>query len=162
MDKLIRTSLTNIVYGDFNGVPNQELFRSPIENDLIEYLNRERKCVQLVDAEEKDDLYTLQGVKLVGYYRMYYRNSWSGRWILDNGNEPDRLECVGVQNIIDYICEKYPKGINYAAEYEIENEFKQVAEHRFLLKPYGNEYYRVLIDTTYHNDDYPIRIYVYR
>lgn len=46
---------------------------------------------------------------------------------------------------------------------DCEEQFKSWGDKtRFLVKPRGSENYLVMIDTTYGNVDYPVRIYVYR
>ena len=66
MKKLIQTGVASIIYGDFQGKPNQELFRCPRELDDIDlrrYIN-EHRCLlgfetdtETEDSSSEDDLY---------------------------------------------------------------------------------------------------------
>lgn len=162
--KLIQTEKCNIIYGDFNGEPNQELFRCPreLESDLFRYINEHRCLLHFVD-DETENVREVDGKKMIGYYRMYFRDGcWSGRWLLES-NKPTKLDCHGVQEIINYFCETFKHGCSYDMEEYFQNNFKGYCNNkRFLVKPYGSEYYKVMIDTTYGNGDYPVRIYVYK
>ena len=83
----------------------------------------------------------LQVGNYIGQYRMYFRNRcWFGNWIIQ--------EC--------------PKGCNcYMKEYL--SKYPDCGNpYRHLLKPILSEHYKVLFDTTYGNEDYPVRIYVYK
>ena len=174
MEKLIQTSEASIIYGDFKGEPNQELFRCPRELDNVDlprYINESRTLVCPMESDvpfendvETTDLRNIEGKTLIGYYRMYYRNGWGwdGRWMLENG-KPSRLDCFGVQQIIDWICEKFDKGCDYyMKDWCAERYVQWGGEHRYLIRPFLSEYYKVMIDTTYGNGDYPVRIYVYK
>ncbi len=166
MEKLIETKTSAIVYGE----NNEEQFRCPIEledKDLRRYINQYRKLVQSFDEipfidDDTEDLRNVEGKELIGYFRMYYRNGWAGRWMLENG-EPTKLDCYGVQHIVDYICSEFSGGCDHHMKYFMESEFKPWGcEQRYLLHPFLSDYYKVMIDTTYGNGDYPVRIYAYR
>ena len=47
-------------------------------------------------------------------------------------------------------------------DYFKDNHKNWGGEHRYLLKPKFGSLYRVMVDTTYGNSDYPVRIYAYR
>ena len=163
MNTLIRTGICSIVYGDFRGKPNQELFRCPrgTENkDLHRFVNEYRDVLGFED-DSTEDLRKVDGYELIGYYRMYYRDGWCGRWLLENG-EPEKIDCIGVQRIIDWICENFKKGCNYKMMSYFEDNFKEVSRNRYLIRPIYSDYYKVMVDTTYGNGDYPVRIYTYR
>ena len=81
MDKLIQTGKCSIIYGEFHGKPNQELFRCPRELDNVDlrrYIN-ENRCLLGWEADtETTDL--KESKRYLGYYRMYFRNaSWYGK-----------------------------------------------------------------------------------
>lgn len=173
MDQLIVTAESAIVYGQFRGNENEELFRCPrqnIETDLKRYINEYRSLVApmgsdkipFVDDNTKN-LREVEGKELVDYWRMYYRNGWAGRW-MNERSKPTRLDCIGVNHIIDWICERFKRGCNWEMEnFFIQNEFKPWGNgKRYIIKPFMSDYYKIMIDTTYGNGDYPVRIYVYK
>lgn len=160
---LIRTGVASIVYGDHNGEKNQELFRCPRElegKDLRRYVNEHRDVLGFED-DDTEDVRKVDGYELIGYYRMYYRNGWCGRWLLENG-EPDKVDCIGVERIINWICDNFKKGCTQKMVSYFEDNFKKVSSNRFLVRPIYSDYYKVMVDTTYGNSDYPVRIYTYR
>lgn len=172
MNKLIQTSKASIIYGDFKGEPNQELFRCPRELDSVDlhrYINENRALVCPMESgvpfendEYTEDLRDVEGKTLIGYYRMYYSGGWAGRWFLENG-KPSQLDCYGVQQIIDYIARTFTKGCDYyMCDWVDAHCAHWGGEHRYLIRPFLSEYYKVMIDTTYGNGDYPVRIYVYK
>lgn len=163
MKNLIQTEKYSIVYGTFRGQPNQELFRCPRELDNIDlrrYVN-ENRCLLGWEADETTDLHKHQGY--LGYYRLYFRdNNWYGRWIeVVENDKLDRVSCHGVDEIIDWLREKFPKGCNWDMRAWLEKYPTWGSENRYLLKPLLSEHYKVMFDTTYWNEDYPVRIYVY-
>lgn len=162
MDKLIQTQFCNIIYGEFAGKPNEELFRCAREDEdcLKNFINRERRVVGFEDDDTKD-LRNVEGKKLIGYWRMYFRGGWAGRWMLEGGS-PDELDVIGVNNIIEWICDNFKGGCDYWMKDYFADHFKKWGgEHRYLIRPQFSEIYKVMIDTTYGNGDYPVRIYVY-
>lgn len=165
MSVLIQTSICSIVYGYHNGKENQELFRCPRELDNIDlrrYVNEHRNLFGFEDDVFTADLRKVNNRELIGYYRMYFRDhSWYGRWMLENG-EPDRRDCYGVQQIIDWIVKEFPNGCSYKMKEYFHEHHRQVSSNRYLVKPIYSDFYKVMIDTTYGNGDYPVRIYVYR
>lgn len=170
MDKLIQTEEASIIYGKWKGEDNQELFRCPRlcdDTDLPRYVNQYRKLVQRFDEipfvdDDTKDLWDVEGKELIGYFRMYYSYGWAGKWFLEDG-EPDKLDCYGVQQIIDWIVDTFEKGCNFYMQGFMKDNFKPWgSENRYLLRPFLSDYYKVMIDTTYGNGDYPVRIYAYR
>lgn len=163
---LIQTEKCSIIYGLHNGEENQELFRCPRELDDIDlkrYINENRVLLKLED-DNTEDLHDVEGKTLIGYWRMYYRGGWAGRWILENKYTPDTLDCIGVNMIIDWIVKKFPKGCNWTMkDYLGKSDFTSHADgNRYLIRPYMSDYYKIMFDTTYGNGDYPVRIYVYK
>lgn len=136
MDKLIQTGECSIIYGNFQGKPNQELFRCPRELDMEEipkYVN-EKRCLLGFEADtDTEDLTAVEGYG--GYFRLYFRSRWYGRWM---GRCSWDME--------DYLKQFPTWGV----------------ENRYLLKPLYSKHYKVLFDSTYGNGDYPVRIYLYR
>ncbi|MBO5609110.1 MAG: hypothetical protein J5929_01880 [Eubacterium sp.] len=177
MNKLIQTNESSIIYGTFRGEENQELFRCPrtLDNvDLSEYINENRMVVCPMDSDipfvddDTEDLRNVPGMKMIAYWRMYFRDGfWDGRWMseIENliENIPSKAECAGVNNILDYIFDNFKKGCDYQMKDFFETHFKKWGgNERYLIKPFMSKYYKIMVDTTYGNGDYPIRIYVYR
>ncbi len=172
MDKLIQTDIASIIYGEFQGKSNQELFRCPRElddKDLPRYINENRALVCPMGSDipfvddDTEDLRNIEGKELVGYWRMYFRNGWDGRWLFENGNKPTQLDCAGVNRILDWIFSNFKGGCDYHMKYFFEEHFKKWGgEQRYLIRPFKSEVYKVMVDTTYGNGDYPVRIYVYK
>ena len=172
MDKLIQTKECSIIYGNFKGIENEELFRCPRENDddLARYINEYRSLVCPMESDipfvddGSEDLRNIEGKCLVAYWRMYFRDGyWNGRWMPESENNPSELEIAGVNNILQWIFDNFKKGCDYHMMDYCESHFKHWGgSHRYLIRPFMSDYYKIMIDTTYGNGDYPIRIYVYR
>ena len=172
MDQLIKTGTSVIIYGKFRGNENEELFRCPRQTediDLPHYINEHRSLVCPMGSKipfENDyakDLRNVKGKTMVGYYRMYYRGGWNGRWMLEGDEKPDLIDTSGVQKIVDWFCDRFRKGCNWEMMSFFSEGFnKWGGENRYLIKPFKSEYYKVMIDTTYGNGDYPVRIYCYK
>jgi hypothetical protein len=171
MDTLIQTEKCSIIYGTHDGKENQELFRCPRElddKDLPRYINENRSLVGFVDDSDIDSLYDIEGKKVIGYFRMYYRDGWAGTWLpprselrFVNG-EPDKRDCLGVNNIINWIESMFPRGCDHKMKDYFEKNYNTWGvENRYLISPLYSEFYKVAIDTTYGNGDYPVRIYLY-
>ena len=162
MKKLIQTSVCSIVYGEFQGKENQELFRCPRELDDVDlrrYINETRCLLKFETDTETEDL--KESENYLGYYRLYFRNGWYGRW-MESNNEIDEIDCVGVDEIVRWLQENFPRGCTWDMK-EYLSEFPTWgSENRYLLKPFMSDHYKVLFDTTYGNGDYPVRIYVYK
>ena len=169
MDTLIQTSKCSIIYGTFRGEENQELFRCPRELDDVDlhrYINENRTLVGF-ERDNTKKLREVPGKELIGYWRMYYSGGWCGRWLFEgnpfHSKELTRLDCKGVDEIINWFTENYPNGCNFIMEEDMEKQFGNWGcENRHLIKPKYSDYYKVSIDTTYGNNDYPVRIYVYK
>lgn len=165
MSTLIQTQKCSIIYGDFKGKKYQELFRCPREldeQDLRRYINENREFVGFED-DNTEDLRQVEGKQMIGYWRMYFRGGWQGRWLLEGSKQPSRLDCAGINKMIDWICENFKYGCDYYMKDYFNENFKHWGgEHRYLIRPKYSDYYKVMIDTTYGNGDYPVRIYVYR
>lgn len=173
MEQLIRTSESSIVYGRFKGEDNQELFRCSrsLENtDLHRYINEHRALVAqmenkipFVNDNEIEDLRNVDGKEMIAYWRMYFRCGWAGRWMFESNDKVTTLECHGIDEIVDWICKNFEKGCTFYMDGYMREHFKNWgSENRYLIKPFMSEYYKVMIDTTYGNGDYPVRIYLYR
>lgn len=162
MEKLIQTEKCSIIYGEFRGVPNQELFRCPRELDDIDlpnYVNQNRCLLGFEADTETEDLKAPENY--LGYYRLYFRNGWYGRW-MEGADAVDRVDCAGIDRIVRWLRENFPRGCGYVMKEYLEQYPTWGAENRYLLKPVMNDHYKVMFDTTYGNGDYPVRIYVYR
>ena len=169
MKELMQTEDFSIVYGNFRGKDNEELFRCPRsldDKDLRRYINDHRCCLKFeADTDHTTDIHHVQGKKCIGYYRMYFRDgAWHGRWLLDDERDQEkltRLVCYGVNEIIKYLAFHFPHGCdmkmkNFFSDYPVWG-----SENRYLVQPLFSEHYKVMVDTTYSNGDYPVRIYVY-
>ena len=171
MDKLIQTEKCSIIYGNFKGKPNQELFRCPRElddKDIPRYVE-ENRCLLGFENDATKDLNDVEGMELLDYWRMYFRNGWQGRWMgTDFGGYDDtkmtKLDCHGVNQIIDWLIDNFPHGCDWKMQEHMISNFEPTSEDgkRYLIKPLYSNLYKVLIDTTYGNGDYPVRIYVYK
>lgn len=171
MNKLIVTSESAIVYGTFKGKENQELFRCPkelMDTDLKKYINDNRMLVCSMESknpfvdDDVNDTHQVPNKKLVGYYRLYFRGRWYGRWFFESDLEPSEIDCAGVDSIVKWLSKNFEKGCDYSMkEFFVEN-FKQWDNNRYLIKPFMSEHYKIMVDTTYGNHDYPVRIYVYK
>ena len=163
MNTLIQTGVCSIVYGDFRGKPNQELFRCPRgleDKDLHRYVNEHRDVLGFED-DDTQDLREVEGRELIGYFRMYFRDGWAGSWFLENG-QPDKIDCAGVQRIINWVCDTFQKGCDYKMADYFASNFKVHGDRRYVVRPIYSDYYKVMVDTKYGNGDYPVRIYAYR
>lgn len=164
MNKLIQTEICSIIYGDFNGKPNQELFRCPRKLDNIDlrmYVNKHRCFLGWETDTKTTDLKETE--KYIGYYRMYFTDGmWFGRWIeYTDAEKLDEVACRGVDEIIKWIRENFPRGCDFTMKEDLKKYSTWESKNRYLLKPIYSDKYKVMFDTTYGNGDYPVRIYVY-
>lgn len=161
MEKLIQTEKCSIIYGDLRGNPDQELFRCPRELDDIDlrrYVNDNRCLLGFETDTETEDL--RKSESYLGYYRLYFRGGWYGRW-MEVDPEIDRITCAGVDEIVRWLRDNFPRGCNYDMKDYLSKFPAWGSENRYLLKPIMSNHYKVMFDTTYGNADYPVRIYVY-
>lgn len=159
--KLIQTKECSIIYGTFQG-ETQELFRCPraLDNiDLKNYVNENRCLLGFEPDTETKDL--KESERYLGYYRLYFRGGWYGRW-MEGDTKVGMLECAGVDEIIRWLRENFPKGCGYEMQEFLTQYPTWGGEQRWLLKPLLSEHYKVMFDTTYGNEDYPVRVYVYQ
>lgn len=165
MEKLIQTEICSIIYGEHDGKPNQELFRCPRaldDKDLVRYIKENRPLLGF-ENDNTEDLREIPGKKLVGYWRMYYRNGWAGRWMYEGSDRPDAVDCMGVNKIIDWVCDTFPNGCDFYMQDYCSLHYDTWGDPtRYLIKPLRSDIYKVMIDTKYGNGDYPIRVYVYK
>lgn len=162
MNRLVQTPESSIIFGDFRGEPNEELFRCPrqLDNvDLPDYVN-EHRCMLGFEADEKTtDLRASD--KYCGYFRMYFcDNRWFGRWMEIN-DKIDAFSRHGVFEIMEWIREIFPKGCEWSMIEYLKQFPEWGCKNRYLLRPLYSDHYLVMVDTTYWNEDYPVRIYVY-
>jgi hypothetical protein len=172
MDKLIQTQQCSIIYGDFRGEPNQELFRCPRscdDTDLKNYVERERCLLGFENDKATEDLQKVEGMELLDHWRMYFRDGWQGRWMGTayggwDENKVSKIDCIGVNHIIDWLVDNFPHGCNWEMQEHLLVNYEPWSDDgkRYLLKPLYSDLYKVMIDTTYGNGDYPVRIYVYK
>ena len=161
---LIQTSICSIVYGTFQGKENQELFRCPREldnTDLRNYVNKERIFLG-VEKDDVEDLRKVPRKTFLGYYRMYSDgNGWFGRW-LDVKDGTENIDVAGIEDITNWLRTEFPHGCDFTMK-EYLTRFKNWGsdENRYLLRPIMSDRFKICIDTTYGNGDYPVRIYVY-
>lgn len=161
MNELFQTDKYSIVYGDFHGKSGQELFRCPRELDdvdLRKYVN-ENRCLLGFEADTDGSLQK-ESDSYLGYYRMYFRDgTWHGRW-MEESKKLDEIACHGVDEIISWLKRMFPYGCDWVMETYMQR-YPNWGANRCLLKPVFSDHYKVLFDTTYKNEDYPVRIYVY-
>lgn len=162
MKELIQTSICSIIYGEFRGEKKQELFRCPRKLDHIDlknYINENRIMLGFEADTESKSLKAEKGY--LGYYRLYFRGRWYGRW-MEYDPKIDRIACHGVDEIVEWLQNRFPRGCSWAMEEYLSNfPVWGCDNNRYLLVPTMSDHYKVLFDTTYGNDDYPVRIYVY-
>lgn len=163
--KLIQTSECSIIYGTFRGKENQELFRCPRELDDVDlrnYVNKER-CFLGIENDNTEDLRNVEGSEFIGYFRMYYTgSSWAGKW-LDTKDGITDLDVVGIQDITNWIREQFPQGCDFFMKDYLQDKYPTWgSDNRFLMRPIMSEHFKIMIDTTYGNHDYPVRIYCYK
>lgn len=161
---LIQTEEASIVFGDFKGQKDQELFRCPRkleDTDLRRYVN-ENNCLLGFESDDKQETALNEIPGYSGYYRLYFRDGWYGRWM----EEDDRIDqklCAGIDEIVRFLQSNFPYGCNdWDMAAWLRDEYPTWGgDNRFLLKPLFGDHYRIAFDTTYGNGDYPVRIYVY-
>ncbi len=163
--KLIQTFECSIIYGTFRGKENQELFRCSRELDNVDlrnYVNKER-CFLGVENDNTEDLRNVDGKEFLGYYRMYYTGgSWAGKW-LDTKEGVTDLDVSGIQDITSWIQKQFPQGCDFFMKDYLQDKYPTWgSDNRFLLRPIMSEYFKIMIDTTYGNHDYPVRVYCYK
>lgn len=145
---------------------NEIIFQSPLESDLERFLKENRLVVDFADCGwdgTYDDLRAVKKKELLGYWRMYFRGGWDGRWFPESDKDMTKFEIKGLDNIINYIANRWKKGCDYFMEDEVKSLYTEWGgDSRYLVCPKGNDNYLVMIDTKYGNGDYPCRIYVYR
>lgn len=166
MKKLIQTKECSIIFDE----NNKEIFRCPREldnMDLPKYINENRFLVRPFNSDipfENDDtkdLGNVPGKKLIGYWRMCFRHGWYGSWFLEEDMNPSKIDIIGINEIIDWISDNFINGCDYYMSDYFKDNFNERAKNRYLIKPFMDEHYKVMVDTTYGNGDYPVRIYVY-
>lgn len=161
---LIQTEEASIVFGDFKGQKDQELFRCPRkleDTDLRRYVN-ENNCLLGFESDDRQETLLNEIPGYLGYYRLYFRDGWYGRWM----EEDDRIDqklCAGIDEIVRFLQSNFPYGCNdWDMAAWLRDEYPTWGgDNRFLLKPLFGDHYRIAFDTTYGNGDYPVRIYVY-
>lgn len=161
MDKLIQTGKCSIIYGNFHGKPNQELFRCSRELDdeeIPRYVN-ENRCLLGFEADTDTENLT-DSARYAGYFRLYFCGRWYGRWM--ESKNVDDYDCAGVETIINWLNENFPKGCSWDMKEYLEQFPTWGVENRYLLTPLYSKHYKILFDTTYGNMDYPVRIYLYK
>lgn len=180
-ERLELTDNDILIYGEFKR-EDEQLFRCPkatAYKDLRRFMNSNRLLIcpmreggnadnPFVDDESKD-LRAVEGLDMIGYWRMYFDGSrWQGRWLLEGEfskegikEKPDWYDCEGVNRIIDWIYNKFEKGNDFYMKEYCGEHFTEISENRYLIRPYLSENYKIMIDTKYGNNDYPVRIYTY-
>lgn len=108
----------------------------------------------------------IQGIgEYMGFVRMKFRNHWDNIWF---GREydtqiPKRAGCM-LNNLLSDIQNNWQNGCDMQFELDIQKYDAYWSENgkRHLLEISDNGInYIFLIDATYGNCDYPIRIYIY-
>ena len=161
---LIQTGVCSIIYGDFKGESNQELFRCPRSLDKIDlkqYVN-DNNCLLGFELDENQDQNIKEIPGYLGYYRLYFRRNWYGKW-MEADERIDKKLCAGIDEIIRFLKNNFPYGCNpWDMQEWLQKEYAtQDNQTRYLLKPLFSDHYKIMFDTTYGHGDYPVRIYVY-
>lgn len=164
--KLDANNGTMLLKADSEKFGEQEIiFQSGIRADLERFLKENLLCLDLENNLEVTNLKERPNKKLIGYLRMYWRDGWWGcRWFSESEEKITELETYGLENVSRHIMSKWKNGCNFFMAEDVNKKYKQWGAdgNRFLVQPIGNDNYLVMIDTTFGNHDYPIRIYVYR
>lgn len=151
------------IYG-VNSLERKLLFQSASLDEVNAFMDENRLCTVLKPDNETEDLSNVEGYSLIDYYRLYFRDGWYGRWMtMDNlpEHKPTTEEAEGINNIINFLIKHFPNGCDYEMMQWLRRyENWGVDKDRYLLVP--NKYYKICIQTTYGNSDYPVRIYAYR
>ena len=161
-ESIINTETSSIVYGDFRGEPNQELFRCPreLEDDLRYFVNKEKIIAGFEADNETTGLRNVKNARYCGYFRLYFSGRWCGKW-MELDEKTDKKTRYGVAKIVKWLENQFEKG----CDWEMKEYLKQFpvwgCKNRYLLKPLYSDCYKVMFDTTFGNGDYPVRIYVY-
>lgn len=173
MERLVTTNDSCIVFGEFKGVRDEELYRGPRndEDTLKKFINENAIVLPLENDTETTDLSEVPNY--LAYYRMYWRNGWYGRWMIDT--DPSGMLIIGVKKpeipyetiamvakLQDWIENEFRGGCDYHMEDFMRKNFEPWGDDKiFLLKPPYVDNVKIQINTTYGNSDYPVRIYVY-
>lgn len=148
------------------------LFQSPVYSDLEGFVKKERIVPKLVpgDKDKFSNLADVSGKKCLGYARLYFSSGWHYRWFSDfNGKTSLDGQEVSLsaedrallKNTVRYFEDHYPRGCSYCMQEDMEELMAAVSDNRYLLQPVFFENVAILVDTTYGNNDYPVRIYMY-
>jgi len=133
-----------------------------------EFYGRQINLIILQCKEELnkiDNFKKRKGKICLGYYRMYYRNSWNGRWLLNEDvfEKPHKEEYETIYEIIEYIKTKAPNGMNFEFKEFLEKTAEPAANGRYYFFAADTSFnYLIEFSTEYGNSDYPARIYLYR
>lgn len=163
MKKLMNKDDCYFVYDESNDI----IFQSAIKQDVCEFLNRELICLDFEKPscmQILQDLHQIPGKVFKGYWRMYFRDgNWNGRWFGSENGKLSDLEIYGLNNISQYISERWPNGCSFDMQDDVINNFDdcKIGEYRYYVKPMASNNYILMLDLRYKNEDYPVRIYVY-
>ena len=134
------------------------------ETSLREYVNSSRDFLGL---EQEESIEYIKEMKektgYQGYFRMYFRfGRWYGSWF-ETSQNVSNLSIKGVSRIVRFLQDKFPCGCNSTMQEYLEENFSPwgASDTRYLLKPVYSDHYRIMFDTFYGNEDYPVRIYVF-
>lgn len=117
-------------------------------------------------SKDIEDVRKVDGAgRFLGYLRFYFRNgSWICKWLdtPQNLNLSDKARVL-LMKICDEIDNVWKWGCDKSMKEELQSNYPNWgAENKYLLEVIdSNISCYMLIDTTFGNDDYPIRIYVY-
>ena len=109
------------------------------------------------------------GYSLMGYFRMYFRNGWSGKWFANSeafnqsGVEPEESEVL--RSFCQWIEDTFVGGCDDKMISFLENQSryaKSGSAYYNQLDIGENSYAVIAYQTQFGNGDYPIRIYLYR
>lgn len=111
---------------------------------------------------------TKSGYEQMGYYRMYFRNLWYGKWFVQSEKfkEVRTAESEVLKGFCQWIEQTFTGGCDEKmTEYlESHTELTKNPNGRYsnILEIDDNAYADVVYNTEFGNEDYPIRIYLYR
>ena len=160
--KVLRSQ--GVEYNDM--IEEYEFDSSIVEQYEAEYDKMEYGDVKLLQNQAElskiSNLQERKGKINLGYYRMYYRNGYDGVWF-ENAGKMTQCEKEVLSQVIDTVKELAPEGMTpYFQEHLNDVATASPNGRYYYFETSTNFNFLVEFAPEYGNDDYPVRIYVYR